>query len=864
MVKSQVSILINDDIEFQSVNDLYLAEVNYVGAEAIQVDLAASLYDPENEIVLYKGVLSEVWLTPNTDSISLMSLGSPKHTSIAFPMDSGLQKVVHKEHAEDIIPVGEYVLCFSVFLINSQMEIQHECSMIKVKHNLLDSLVARQLSRLTWQSLDPHVRIQTFTYFDLHPKSEPQSITHRNSGVYVSPTINILGYPISASFFLDTDSDFYYNSASTFQLSFDTQAYKTILAERLKAAAMGKTQLLGSTYTQAETLFKERDNIENMLQTTEVADLLRYADSNGIISQYTSDSVAFDLLSDQMNKYSDSAYLAALYDSLNCDSTRFNGSIQSDMDSLQQIKDSLLVVMEKVEQTVLRTRQYLDLETRQQAIDSLIMSDSTLAKAYDTYNTLNEIDVASYSDPDYIKQQLAAIDQLKKAESFISGVDCFQIGMSSPVYSEFSMTGVLLNGIQAAYDFGDLSIITADGRINDNSSLFTFDRYRETFSKLYSVGATYQIDSNLTYGIYVLASDFNNTDTLSYYNFLEENNVIAQTASFTSKGGKVQLLSELALSYARNADFGNLTEQVGQQAATLWPFATIAQQDDVATGMFTDKAAKLEAITSIDKGKTSLHMAGKWIGSGYYSPGNPFLINDLFSLEAGGSRNFYKNRAMLDLSIIRNQDNLSGLKEKTTAYYNLRSHLTLSIPSWPTIMVDYVPNVIINNAEQIQVNMLSGVSQYSYRVFDRICMLNANIMHVTTQTEVEGFSTNYSSDVYSVFQTLMLSDSELEMGWCNNITHTPEYRFEYQLVSLGYDRQFFDDRLSTSLGVQAVTESQWKVVKPGLQVDISGTLGKGLMLQGGYFFLPLTDVYVIAGTENLSNQTAYFTVNYQF
>lgn len=858
---AQIHIELNT-AQMLAVSDLWSIAVSNKSATELIVDAQVTVFSSDDEVELYKGYLHSIQLLPG-QNVSLTSRIAQIENLQQFPVDTFTAKVLGKRNIEGLIPKGNYVQCVSIFTHDTGLELQRECNSFFVNNVLIDSLMKQELNKLSIGALRPTVQVQAFTYFDILNQNEANELVHRNSGFYITPTVNIKGYPISASVFLDTDSDFYYNSASTFQLQFDTYAFKAGLAERLKSTIINQTNGLGEGYTKASGMFDEYGNLNNILQTPEVTTFMQYTDSIELLEQYASDTAISGLLAEQFAQLNDTAYQMQMLESVDCDSSAYLAKVDSTRLKLLKAQDSVNAKIAAVKEQVDRALQYKEMIERHQSIDSLIASDSTVAKYYNQYNSLQEIDVSELSDPAYITGKLKSIDKLSKLESIVSGVEAFQIGMSTPVYSEFTMSGVLLNGLNAAYDFGRIKVVTADGRINDNSTLFSFDSFRETYSKLYSVGCSYKLDSNFTYSAYLLSSDFKDVDTLSWYNFLESNNVLSQTLEGNVLHNRIEVKSEFALSYAQNKDFGEpyIAAPTGLQG--MWLFDAIAQKDRPEVGSFADKAASIALTGKVDKNRTELHFAARYLGAGYYTPGNPFLINDLYSLEGGVSRNFWKNRIQTQGSIIRNQDNVSGVKEITTAYYNIKAHAQIAVPKMPTVTVDYLPNVIINDDQQIQVNMLSGFIQYPYALFGKVNYLTGSYIDVSTQALGIEALNNYNSIVYMITNSSVMDNGELELGWNTNNTYSMEDTVYFQTISVGYTYRL-KELLECTASVQGVTEDHWSSLSPGVQVDVQANMVKNLSLRAGYFYLPVTDIYFITGTENIGNQTTYMSISYNF
>lgn len=843
------------------IDDLWDISVNSTFANAQIADIQLTVYN-EDEETYYFGVCKSVVLQ-NNQTLNISSYkSSVEHIIINFPDNEEIKENKIDEH---LIPAGSYIVCASIFTHEPRIEIGRSCESIQVTNSYLDSLIAIQQNKFTIQKLEPHIQVQAFSYFDIGNSNSEYSVQHRNSGFYISSQVKVAGFPVNFSFFYDTDSDFYYNSASTFQFNFDTYAYKEILAERLKETVEGNSEIPFDIYTQASNMMQDYESIESMMQHPMFQNELKFLDSIKVLENYLSDSAALEYANTQIEKYTDTAFIDQLYDSLNCDSNAVQQKIQANTDSLNQIRENLTQKIEAVGTLVEKAKGYKDILDRKDEISQLLLKDTMLANAVDQYEKLKDIDYNQFTDPTYLKDQLTNLDQLSTLESALSGLKTFQLGMTTPDYSEFSITGVLLNGVHINYETKKINLIGVAGKINDNSSLFSFDKYKQTYSKLYMAGAEYKINKTAKYGIYILQSDFENTDTLQWFNFLETNNAIANTFKDSLLKGKVFLEAEFAISYAQNKDFNYISDESPETTSDskpFWPYLAILQKDDLENGMFTDNAGKLQLSTQINDGKTSLTIGSRYVGPGFYTPGNPFIINDLLSIIGSIEQTLFKNYVNVSIGIERNRDNLTGLKETTTAYSNYIGRLMLHFPKLPQITIDYRPNVIINEFEQIQVNALTATATYTYRLFNKPSIINASFVDVSTLSQIEQ-SSNFYNRVYNVMQTYLLNKVNIQAGWNLNYVQSVEDTIYYQTYSTGAQWNI-KDKVDVSLMLQGIKEKADESISPGYQIEVAGQIFKSLSIRAGYYKLPALDIYFITDNENFGNQTAYITTTYTF
>jgi len=438
-----------------------------------------------------------------------------------------------------------------------------------------------------------------------------------------------------------------------------------------------------------------------------------------------------------------------------------------------------------------------------------------------------------------------------------------QFGATAPAYSELSISGVLLNGLNVNYQIGDFSLVGIAGRINDNSSFFKLDREQHTYSKLYVAGFEQKVSEKLNYGVYMLNSDFMDEDSLSFYNFLEANHAIAGKFSTSVFKNKLKAEGEIALSYAQNKDVELFSDEntTTSTPSPFWIFRAFGQKDNADDGSFTDKAAKLTLSTSAFKNNTTFSVTSRYTGTGFYTPGNPFLLNDLFNVELGADQYIWKKKISASAYIIKNRDNLDGLKETTTSYYNMRAGLRFAFPKLPSLSLDYLPNVIINNYDQVEVNTLSATSAYSYRIGKIPCMISGSFIDLNTLSAVND-STNFSSRFYQVINNFNFRKFSIQSGW--NFNEATSYAEQIYFQTLSAGTRFTAFKWLDVFANLQFTAGESGTFDPGGQCELNIKAFKTLFFKTGFYAYPEQSVDYITNIQNISNTSAYISATYNF
>ena len=856
MSYSQVNIAMNTN-NISTINDLWNIGIVSMYPNQQIVDVELTVYS-EDETVLYKGNKTTIVLQPSLN-ISITPTSDGIHHDVTdFPKNDTLQQV-----DASFIPNGNYVLCVSVFAHEPKVELNRSCEFITVKNSYLDSLLISVKGKVPKAGIQVHSTVEIFSYIDVYSQPTPTTLQHRNTGIFLNPSVELFGYPLNMSIFYDTDSDFYYSNIPTFQFNFDTKAYQQILQERLQSQLASKSPLSPEKYQEAMTMITSLEDFESITNNPYFQQEVARLDSLKVYEKYLNDSAALTLVQAKIQHLDTLSLEQMNNDSLCLDSTTVMKQTQLVKDSLIAIQDSITNTIAAGKEIIEKAKRYDEIIQNQALLEEQILADSNIAEVKAYYDKFNGFDASTLSNPNLITAKLKEIDQLKKIEGFITGFESLQFGANVPNYSELSITSVLLNGLNVNYAIGNCSVIAVAGRINDNSTFFKPDREQRTFSKLYVAGFEQQITTNSKYGLFVLQSDFSDQDSLSFYNFLEKNNTIAGKFSTGFFKNKLKAEGEIAISYAENKDIIGF-EEVEEEVANVpnfWLLQSLVQKDDLATGTFTDKAAILSLSSTFFQNKTTVAITGRYVGTGFYTPGNPFLINDLMNVEFGVDQSLFKNKLQLSAHVIKNQDNLEQLKEVTTSYYNLRAGMKLRIPKYPMISIDYLPNVIINEFDQIQVNTLSAITAYNYRLGNIPCLISFNYMDIQTLS-AENDSTNFNSRYYNILNNFNFKKFDIQTCFNYNEAVTVTEAVIFSIYSVG--TRFSATKWMDVYANFQLTGNEHNNYEPGGQLELDFSPLATMKLKTGFYVYPESTLDYMTNIQNISNTSIYISATYNF
>jgi hypothetical protein len=818
------------------------------------VYIEVTIYDQE-ETVLYRAQNAGFKMDPSvTYNISRATINQIK-------IEKELSHNTDKKSAEQntFLKEGSYSHCVSVGMMGTEIEVGRHCEMVTVKSTEVDSSTAYKSRKGILKKIGLHGSLQLFNYSDYKPFVNGPTINNRNSGFHLAPELNFFGIPVNGSIYYDTDTGFYYTSNTQMQLQLDVRNYQDILKERLKDYITNKVNLPLGDYEKYIAILKEKQSLTEIFQNESFIKEIFPSDQVSIVDSLQSKvkdaQMKFSNLTSRADSIKFNLDQCEFIDSAKCEYLKLQHSkLENTRDSLQRKIEAATIAVEKV-------KGYLKIIERKDEIDSLLMQDSTFAKVKSQYESVKDFDLNSLKDPKQIIQKLKESGKISSIENIFSHFKQLQLGVSVPEYSEFSMSGVTLNGLNAEYEFDKASVIFAGGKVHTNSFFYNPTLSSEDHSRLYAGGYRKKISPQAKYAVYLTHADFPTGDTATQAHMFDKNNALVGRFEYLF-AEKITSEFEGALSFVKFRDQG-FAEQFSVVPSPLsWLNDAIQQKDDLQNNSFTDLAAKISLKAKLFGDKTSIHLITQYVGTGFYSPGNPYLINDRFSNEAGIEQGLLKNRIQLLAAIILNQDNLSHTKATTTAFYNTRLSLILSFPKLPVLSLLYQPNVIVNNYDQIQVNSLSVTSSYRYRIKKLPCSATFGMMDMKTVSavsETKPFKFRYVSAMHSV----NMNGIDWQTGYNQSVNLNDSLALQYHSFSSGIGFTFLKSA-ELNLGIELAKVSQASI-QPGGHFDVSFSISKIISIKGSIYSLPTeaaTYSYLFDGYN--PKASAYFITTFTF
>lgn len=442
--------------------------------------------------------------------------------------------------------------------------------------------------------------------------------------------------------------------------------------------------------------------------------------------------------------------------------TSIKDSINSIKDSLVAIKDSVFKIKEKYEKKVDSVKTlvngYINDPSKlgYQALDSLksrikelewleskkvyydkLMEKKKMIEEYGkkfglidsagnfkATDSFKDINTDQLSDPAYLYSKLKSSKLLRKFDKILYSVKSLTIGRANPVYSNFSLNGMSIDGFSielepfkfyAAFTYG--TVLNPVLTLNTQNASYRRDMYAGKF------GYGSKDKSHIHISILSSTDDsssINPRDSIYvYYKLPQDNKVISIDGQINLLKNKLIISAELSGSqtikdlttYSTN----NIINGVQQDSPENW-FVNIFTQNQNVSKSVVDYAVSGKVEANLFKDKTKLSATFKRVGPNYYSFGLPFLIRDMMTFEVKFSQSIWKNRLSLTGFVRRNEDNLEGTKAQTTQFYNWGFDFNLRIPKWPSIKAGLTPIILQSDTSYFNMIALNVNTNYSFRI----------------------------------------------------------------------------------------------------------------------------------------------------
>jgi hypothetical protein len=394
-------------------------------------------------------------------------------------------------------------------------------------------------------------------------------------------------------------------------------------------------------------------------------------------------------------------------------------------------------------------------------------------------------------------------NKISGALQFLSYFNSLGIGTNYPSYSPLTMYGAPVSGLNLEFNPGQFYFATALQRNQRPINNLAYNR--DLYTVRIGIGRKQSSHIFLT-GIYsddapgsIVVDSTNRTLTP------QTNYVLALESKLNLFNDKLTFEGEVAGSMLTrdNRDPALLNDNIPQFLRTNLNPTLSTQLDFAFTG-----AAKYTNPSS----STEISAGIKMLGPGYKTFGNPFLRTDILELEGKFAQRIINRQVSLALSAKYWRDNIANSKLMTTTTFAPSIQLGLFFKNLPTLMLQYRPNFLSNNASDTTGNvnftthLATATTSYTFKIGST--NLNTNLFYMFNQTDTYDTVSSYKLNTINlngnvVFPFPLVFSFGTGLNYMTSQGKTVE-RTSFN-STVGYT---FFERWSNSIGVALDAESR--------------------------------------------------------
>jgi hypothetical protein len=421
-------------------------------------------------------------------------------------------------------------------------------------------------------------------------------------------------------------------------------------------------------------------------------------------------------------------------------------------------------------------------------------------------------DVHSYKEQ--LKSRLG--DEIKERatgwEKLMMSVNALGIGTNYPSYSEYTLNGVPVTGINVEVNPG---IFYAAFTASKNQSSVENSAYqRNLYAGRLGIGKKDGTHLFFT-GVYV--RDDENSITVSSNNSALGPSVPSNNLTLTPKANYVSgAETNLALfdEHILIEGEGNVsvltrdTRDANLESDAIPNFIKRMVTPKISTSFDYSYAGKISFNNS--KSATRISFGIKMIGPGYTSLGVPSLRNDQLAYDAKVEQKFFERHLSLGAFFKNSHDNLIEWKSSTTTTTAFGINLGLNFPKLPFLQVSYSPylqknddTVLVQKVEN-KTTMFSAVTGYNLLIEE--FNLSTTVAFISNEAKSLNGLSNYRTNSISITEAVSFNKPVSFAGtWGLIKTASPLLNSDINNIDFSVN-VILSEYLSSTLGLNYTAE----------------------------------------------------------
>ncbi|KUG25285.1 hypothetical protein ASZ90_004890 [hydrocarbon metagenome] len=365
------------------------------------------------------------------------------------------------------------------------------------------------------------------------------------------------------------------------------------------------------------------------------------------------------------------------------------------------------------------------------------------ASADSSLEKLKEIE--ALSDPANLAENAEQLGLISSAEKIFLDIKTLGLGRTYPEYSDFTVSGVPVNGLNIEYNPGILYLAFAAG--NNAVAIENVSLKRTFISGRLGLGK--KENSHLIFTLLKMKDDYTSASLLTP----QENVVFGTDVQLNLSDNLINISGEGAVS-----GFTRDLNDADYESDSVPEFVKKIIVPKLSTSF--DYAWKGNLEFNNEPSSTNFKFGVRRIGPGFTSLASPNLRQDQLQYDFNFVQKFAKKKITLKTFFKTYSDNLIDWKQSTTSTTSYGINLGFNFPDLPFLQLNYSPYKQKNdaiNAAQIMENssdMFSLTTGYSYQVSGMFASTIISFNGQWQKSKIGINATEFSNTTYMLNQNL--------------------------------------------------------------------------------------------------------------
>lgn len=339
---------------------------------------------------------------------------------------------------------------------------------------------------------------------------------------------------------------------------------------------------------------------------------------------------------------------------------------------------------------------------------------------------------------------------------FLSNFSTFEVGKCRPNYSDLTLKGISVSGVNIEFTPGKFYAAFSTGKVKrpvkPSGTIKPTYKQKLLFGK---IGVGKKRETHLYLTFMQVENELNSLpaspemDTLnvkpqSNFVFGTEGKLLLFKKKFTIEGEATASL------HTRDTRSPALIEEDTEVPSWLTNFLKPNASSSI------DYAYKVKSTLKLKT--TKLSGGVKMIGAGYTTLGNPNLVNDRLTYDGRITQTFVKKKISFSVYFRQHKDNLTDWKKTTTTTTAYGITAGFRFKKIPYLQISYMPNFQKTDSDSLNmensVNVFSAITGYNYPIGNLKSSSSFNFFYQNTETLMDTITKLSKTRTYTLNEVL--------------------------------------------------------------------------------------------------------------